>query len=120
MPILRDEPDPLASVIDWLDACRSRRIDTLLDLYAESATVECACDGSKSLTGRAALEAYWRPKLANCSADCFSINDINANRDGVILDYKTYDGKPIRIYFTFNQAGQISHTRCGPLVSAAA
>ena len=65
MSISRDEPDPIATVVDWLDACRSRRIHALLDLYDEAATLECACDGTNSLTGRAALEAYWRPKLAN-------------------------------------------------------
>jgi ketosteroid isomerase-like protein len=28
-------------VVDWIDACKRRHLDTLLDLYADEATVEC-------------------------------------------------------------------------------
>lgn len=115
MSISRDEPDPIATVVDWLDACRSRRIHALLDLYDEAATLECACDGASSLTGRAALEAYWRPKLANPSPGSFAMDDVSAEANGVILDYQAFDGKPVRIHFRFNAAGKILHTRCGPL-----
>jgi hypothetical protein len=115
MPISRDEPDPMATVVDWLDACRGRRICALLDLYDEAATLECACDGPASLTGRAALEAYWRPKLTNPSPGSFSMNDVTADGESVILDYQNYEGKPVRIRFHFNDAGKILHTRCGPL-----
>ncbi len=108
------EPDPVATVVDWLDACRSRRIEVLLDLYDEAATLECACDGDNSLTGRAALDAYWRPKLATSSADAFSMDDVAASREGVVLDYKSYNGKPVRIFFRFNNAGKILHSRCRP------
>jgi hypothetical protein len=115
MPILRDDPDPIATVVDWLDACRGRRVDDLLDLYDQSATLECACDGSNSLVGRAALEAYWRPKLTDNVPDSFTMDDVTADREGVILDYNNHAGKPVRIHFSFNSAGKILHTRCGPL-----
>jgi hypothetical protein len=115
MPISRDESDPMATVVDWLDACRGRRIYALLDLYDEAATLECACDGPASLTGRAALEAYWRPKLTNPLPGSFSMNDVTADGESVILDYQNYQGKPVRIRFHFNDAGKILHTRCGPL-----
>jgi hypothetical protein len=120
MSISRDEPDPLATVVDWLDACRSRRIYALLDLYDETATLECGCDGSSSLTGRVALEAYWRPKLANPAPGSFSMDDVSAETNGVTLDYRSFDGNPVRIHFRFNDAGKILHTRCGPLSHCAA
>jgi hypothetical protein len=84
MSISRDEPDPIATVVDWLDACRNRRICALLDLYDEAATLECACDGINSLTGRAALEAYWRPKLTDPSPGSFSMDDVTTDGAGVI------------------------------------
>jgi hypothetical protein len=115
MSISRDEPDPMATVVDWLDACRSGDIGALLDLYDEAATLECACDGSKSLTGRAALEAYWRPKLTDPEPGSFSMDDVAADAEGAILDYRSYEGKPVRIHFRFSDTGKILHTRCRPL-----
>ena len=115
MPISRDEPDPIAAVVDWLDACRNRHIHALLDLYDEAATLECACDGQQTLTGRAALEAYWRPRLAAAASGTFAMEDVAADAEGVMLDYQNQDGKPVRIHFRFNQTGKILHTRCHPL-----
>jgi hypothetical protein len=112
MSISGDESDPVATVVDWLDACRGRRIHALLELYDETATLECACDGSASLTGRAALEAYWQPKLTNPLPGSFSMDDVTADGESVILDYQNYEGKPVRIHFRFNAAGKILHTRC--------
>jgi hypothetical protein len=115
MPISREEGDPVATVVDWLDACRSRRIGALLELYDEAATLECACDGQQILTGRAALEAYWRPRLAAPAPGSFAMDDVTADAEGVMLDYQSHDGKPVRIHFRFNQTGKILHTRCRPL-----
>jgi hypothetical protein len=115
MSISRGEPDQIATVVDWLDACRNRRIYVLLDLYDEMATLECACEGIKSLTGRAALEAYWRPKLTVSSPGSFSMDDVTADGEGVILDYRSNEGQPVRIHFRFNDTGKILHTRCHPL-----
>jgi hypothetical protein len=118
MSISRGGPDPIATVVDWLDACRSRRIYALPDLYDEAATLECACDGIKSLTERAALEAYWRPRLTNPSPGSFAMDDVTAHGEGVILDYQSYEGKPVRIHF--NDTGKIVHTRSRPLGRCAA
>ena len=62
----RDEFGPLAVAIDWLDACRWRDLDGLLDLYDERATLECDCEGVV-LTGRSqhsgnqSSRASWQP-----------------------------------------------------------
>jgi hypothetical protein len=62
MPISRDQFDPLALVVDWLDACRLGELNALLDLYDERATLECDCE-CVCLTGRKSIAAYWAPKL---------------------------------------------------------
>ena len=49
--------DQIAIVVDWLDACRKRDLPALLDLYAEDASLECACDGIAAF--RASLR--WKP-----------------------------------------------------------
>ena len=57
--------DPIGIVVDWLDACKERRLSTLVDLYDDGATVGC-CDGG-TFRGRSELERYWRPKLAHAA-----------------------------------------------------
>ena len=94
MSVLQDEFDPLAVVVDWLDACRWGGLDTLLNLYDERATLECDCE---------------RFSLA-CS-----LNDMALTADGVRLDYQSYEGKPVRMHFRFGTSGKILHTSCGPL-----
>ncbi|WP_375413115.1 nuclear transport factor 2 family protein [uncultured Bradyrhizobium sp.] len=120
MSISREESDPVATVVDWLDACRSGSVHVLLDLYDEAATIECACHGTQSLTGRAALEAYWRPKLAHPSPGSFAMDDVSAETDGVTLDYQSFEGRPVRIHFRFSDTGKILYTRCAPLGRCAA
>ena len=106
--------DPLAVVVDWLDAGRSGDLDALLDLYDERATLECNCEGV-TLTGREALSAYWEPKVGGPSEDAFSLNDMVPTGDGVQVDYQSYEDKPVRIHFRFTPSGKIAHTSCGPL-----
>jgi hypothetical protein len=43
------------------------------------------------------------------------MDDVTANAEGVMLDYRSHDGKPVRIHFRFDQTGKILHTRCRPL-----
>jgi len=40
----RDGFDAIGVVVDWIDACKQRRLDDLLNLYHATATVEC-CEG---------------------------------------------------------------------------
>ena len=114
MSISPDTFDPLATVVDWLDAGQSGDLDALLELYDERATLECDCDGA-ILTGREALSAYWEPKLGYLSNNAFSLNDMVLTGDGVQADYQDYEGKPVRIRFRFTPLGKIEHTSCGPL-----
>jgi len=119
MPTSRDEFDPLAVVVDWLDACRSGELNALLDLYDERAILECDCEGV-SLTGRKSIAAYWAPKLESKAPPAFTLHDMTLTGDGVQVDYQDDEGKPVRIQFRFNPSGKILHTSCGPLVRCTA
>ena len=106
--------DSIAVVVDWLDACRKRDVAALLDLYAGDASLECACEGI-AIQGRSALEGYWRPRLDAFVPTAFGLEEIEPAADGVVLDYSSYAGKPVRIVFNFSADGKIRQTRCGPV-----
>jgi ketosteroid isomerase-like protein len=107
--------DQIAIVVDWLDACRARDLEALLDLYAQDASLECACnDDRKILQGRANLASYWRPRLGDFSPTAFGLDEITPNVEGVVVDYISFEGKPVRIHFAFDGDGKILQTRCEP------
>jgi hypothetical protein len=111
---LADDFDQIAVVVDWLDACRNRNLTTLLDLYADDATLECRCGGVKVSKGRAALETYWRPRIEVLAPTAFELEEITPTTEGVVLDYLSHEGKPVRIAFAFSHAAKIQRTACGP------
>jgi hypothetical protein len=84
----------------------------LLDLYDERATLECDCE-RVSLTGRKAIAAYWAPKLESKLATAFTLDDMTLTGDGVQVDYQSYEGKPVRIYFRFDPSGKYSTQAAG-------
>jgi hypothetical protein len=103
----------MAAVVDWLDCCRSGNLAALLDLFAEDAVLECRCECTRVL-GRAELSGYWQPKLSNLSPEAFGLQEITPQDDGVMLDYLSFEGRPVQILFVFNQHGKISRMRCAP------
>jgi len=109
--------DPIGIVVDWLDACKERRLSALVDLYDDGATVDC-CDGG-TFRGRAEVEGYWRPKLAYAATGAFEVDALFPDTDGVFLDYRSYDGSPVRTHFRFTDDGKIGHTACAPIGKAA-
>jgi len=113
----RDGFDALGVVIDWIDACKQHRLDDLIDLYDAGATVEC-CEGG-SFHGRSEMEAYWKPRLARAIAGAFEIDVLTPEKNGVLLDYRGYDGLPVRTYFRFTNRGKIILTACVPIRAAA-
>jgi hypothetical protein len=108
-----DEFDKMAAVVDWLDSCRSRNLEALLDSYADSASLECACEGVR-VSGRSGLEGYWRPKLSGAAPDAFTLDEITPHGEAVVLDYLGFEGNPVRIIFVFDAQGKISHSACEP------
>jgi len=111
--------DQVAVAVDWLDACRNRDLAALLDLYAEEATLDCRCGEIKLSEGRAELESYWRPRLDALVPTAFGLEEITPTADGVVLDYLSHEGKPIRIAFTFTRDGKIRQSACAPALQAA-
>jgi ketosteroid isomerase-like protein len=106
--------DQIAVVVDWLDACRNRDMAALLDLYADDATMKCECGEVRVSEGRAELESYWRPRLHALVPTAFGLEEITPTAEGVVLDYLSNEGKPVRILFTFTRDGKIRQTSCAP------
>jgi hypothetical protein len=113
----RDGFDAIGVVVDWIDACKQRRLDDLLNLYHATATVEC-CEGG-SFRGRSEMGRYWRPRLARAAPGAFEIDVLMPDEDGVTLDYRGYDGVPVRTHFRFTNTRKISLTACAPIRAAA-
>jgi len=111
---LTDDFDQIALVVDWLDACRNRDLTTLLDLYADDATLECCCSGINVSEGRTGLESYWRPRLDTRAPTAFDLEEITPTAEGVLLDYLSHEGEPARIAFTFSRDAKIQRTACAP------
>jgi hypothetical protein len=109
--------DAIAVVVDWIDACKQHRLDDLLNLYDVTATVEC-CEGG-SFRGRSEMENYWRLRLARSAPGFFEIDALMPDQDGVTLDYRRYDGVPVRTHFQFTSTGKIWLTACLPIKAAA-
>ena len=101
----------MAITVDWLDAYRAAKLDTLLDLYDDDACLECDCGGQKILVGKAALREYWIKRFVEKPA--IELADIQPTNDGVALAYQTSEGL-VRVVFSFNAAGKIGRTLCGP------
>ena len=113
----QDNFDAIGVVVDWIDACKRRNLDTLLDLYAEGATIRC-CQGG-SFRGRSEMESYWRPRLLQQAVSAFEIDALFPKPDGISLDYRGYDGLPVRTHFSFDDAGKIRLTACVAINKAA-
>ncbi len=111
---LPNDFDQIAVVVDWLDACRRRDLEALLDLYAAEASLECQCDGATVSEGRARLASYWGPRLDGFAPNAFGLEEIQPTPDGVQLDYMSHEGLPVRMLFSFTGEGKILRTRCGP------
>jgi len=67
----------------------------------------------------ARLRNYWRPKLAYAATGAFEVDALFPDTDGVFLDYRSYDGSPVRTHFRFTDDGKIGHTACAPIGKAA-
>jgi hypothetical protein len=47
--------------------------------------------------------------------DAFTVDALMPEEDGVSLDYRDYDGRPMRTHFRFTQDGKIRLTACAPI-----
>jgi hypothetical protein len=108
--------DPIGKIVDWLDACREGRRRLLTYTTTEQSwTVAKAALSADGSAWRGIGVRSWRTRPPGLlkSTHCFP------RRDGVCLDYRAYDGTPVRTHFTFTKAGKIRHTVCAPIRQAA-
>ena len=109
----RDAFDAVGVVVKWLDACKERRLSVLVNLYDDSATVDCRGEGR--FEGRTALRRYLRAKLQHQKPGAFAIDALVPDAAGVCLDYRDCDGQAVRTHFQFSPAGKIVHTASTPV-----
>jgi hypothetical protein len=89
---LPNDFDQIAVVVDWLDACRRRDLDAVLDFYAAEASLECQCGGATLSVGRARLASYWGPRFDGFAPNAFGLDAIQPTPDafddiGAVLDH---------------------------------
>src|SRR4029077_19125410 len=97
--------DPMAIAIDWLDAYRAASL-SIVDMYAEDASLECACDGRKVLVGRRAVTAYWKQRFVETPAH--ELEDLQFG-DGIAVTFRVPDGI-VRAVLNFEACGKIKRS----------
>ena len=98
----------------WLHACRSRDLSRLLDLYRPEATLECLCTGAAVYGGHLAIQEYWAPKLRSTHPLAFTLGSLQGEDERIVIQYLSYEAKPVRMSLSFDRAGKIVHSKCGP------
>ena len=112
--------DAINLIIGWLEACRARDLETVIAMYDDEATLDCVCTEQKRCRGKLELRLYWQSRLADQSRSLFALEYIGPEGGGVAVEYVSHHGKLERAHVKLNDAGKISHTRCGPLEFARA
>jgi hypothetical protein len=102
--------DPMAAAVDWLDAYRAASL-SIVGLYAENAIVECACGGQKALIGVPAITEYWRERFLKQPAG--ELVDLRPAESSIVVSYGV-PGGVVQAFLSFDQAGKIDHSSCGP------
>jgi hypothetical protein len=113
--VLLPSVDVGAEATKWLHTCRSRDLSRLLDFYRPEATLECLCTGAAVYGGHLAIQEYWAPKLRSTHPLAFTtIGSLQGGDERVVIDFLSYDAKPVRMALSFDQSGKIIHSKCGP------
>jgi hypothetical protein len=100
--------DPMAAAIDWLDAYRAGDIEGSLRMYADDAVVRCGCGGTKTITGKERLRAYWLERLREYPA--FDLDNLQPTNVGTLISYVSRDGI-VKAVLTFNASGLVARRR---------
>ena len=108
--------DPMAAAIDWLDAYRAASL-SIVDMYAASGALECACGGRTTLVGRDAMTAYWRQRFAQMPAG--ELEDLLVEGDEIVVGYRVANAV-MSVALSFDDNGKIKLSRCGGELKLAA
>lgn len=113
-PLPAAQIDIRARAMEWLGACQSRDLIRLMDIYKPDATLECGCVGSAAYVGLGAIQQYWAPKLSAAHAKAFALDQLRVEDERIVIDYLSFEAKPVRMYLAFDKTGQIIRSECGP------
>ena len=100
--------DPMATAIDWIGAHRADSL-SIVDLYAEGATLECSCEIGGVVSGRAEIARYWRQCFQDRPAG--ELTDVLPDGDVVFVSYRVADGV-VQTKLDIDRSGKIRRTRC--------
>jgi hypothetical protein len=99
--------DPMAVAVDWLDAYRAADLGAILNMYADDAVTDCACDGM-TVAGKKGLRAYWERRFRDYPAS--DLDNLQAYAEGATISYVARD-RVVTATMEFNAEGQISRLR---------
>jgi ketosteroid isomerase-like protein len=103
--------DALAAANDWLDAYRSADLEQILACFSDNATLECSCGRPERVTGKSALELYWKRRLAAVPAH--ALEAIWPIPCGAKITYAT-SGISITARVIFGPDGLLTSLKCRP------
>jgi hypothetical protein len=103
--------DPMSVAVDWLAAYRAASL-SIVDLHADSAALECRCNGQKDIVGRKAIAEYWRRCFYESPAG--DLIDLQTCADPIVISYRVVDDGIVQAILDFASDGKIKRIRCGP------
>jgi hypothetical protein len=99
---------------DWIDSWNSRDLKRILAHYTDDFTMsspmiaQVTGEGSGSLTGKAAVAAYWKEALERFPQLHFELLSVFLGIDSIALYYKSVGGRLAIEVFSFNAEGKVS------------
>ncbi len=102
--------DPMAAAVDWLDAYRALDIESILEMYADDAVIDCGCGRTQTITGKDALRAYWEDRFLQFPVS--ELDDLQPSFGETVISYVS-GNNAVRAVLTFNALGQIAAQTCG-------
>ena len=98
----------MAAAVDWLDAYRASDLETIMNMYADHAVIECGCCAMTSLIGKQGLRAYWKQRFQDRAVS--DLDDLQPSSDGMTISYRARNGV-VAAVLRFNARGQIAFLR---------
>jgi hypothetical protein len=89
---------------------------SIVDLYAELASLECACGGPRIMVGHDAITAYWGQRFREKPAG--ELVDLQHTGPDIVVGYRVPDGV-VQALLRFDDVGKIERSRCGPFSGGA-
>ena len=98
---------------EWIDAWNSRDLERVLTLYDDDTemvsphVVRLAINSEGLVRGKENLRSYWSRALAGNRDLKFTLLDVFASPNSIIVRYRNQKGNVVCEYLRFNRAGLI-------------